>query len=349
MNGNLESHVARFSNEAIQFFLCPVWQAPVLDIILIGFEHRGATAAERAVGHELDGRNCQAVVSIGMNRFADRVEILTGPLNHGVNTHVHFLVVHHRHISSGFHDIDSGIVHACQAKRRQLSERCQKSLAVILPGWWRYLAGNQTHRLVDQRSRRAPFGITNNLAAERIRCVVVNAGDCQRLAVCPTGVAVNAPQPYRAVRYDRIYVGCRREFPDRPEHLVPAAALDPAGAGIRPGVQSNPLDRVFDARRPGEVQLYSQESLIGHMCVRVNQSGQYEPAATVDLPGIRTPGDQVVAASCDDAALVVKNQNAELLDIAIGRGRIAGHRMQQRIGCRCLTNARDACKINNCS
>ena len=347
MNSDLESHVVRFPDKSVQLFLRPVRQASVLDIIVIGFEHCGATAAERPVDHELDSRNYQVVVAIGRNRFANGVEIFASPHHHGVNTHVHLLVIRHRHIGFGFRDIDPGIVHAGQAKRGQLSERCQKRLPVVFLCRRRDLAENQIHRLVDQRARRMPVGITDNLAAERIRRVVINAGDRQRFAVRPAGVAVNTPQPYRAVGNDGIDAGCRRELLYRPEHLVPAAALDPGGARIRFVVGSNTFNCVFDARRPGEVQLYIQESLIRNMRVRINKSGQHEPAAAVDLPGVRVPGEQLVRTRGDDAALVVKNQNTELPDVAIGRGCIAGHRMQQRIGSRRSTKAREACKINN--
>ena len=188
-----ESHVVRFLDEAVQLFLRPEWQAPILDIVVIWINHRGAAAAERAVDLEFDRRDCQAVVAVGMNRRADRIEIPAGTRHHGVNTHCHFVIVGHRQIGFGFGDIDSGIVHACQAERGQLPERCQKRLPVVFPGWWRNLAGYQAHRIVDQRAGCMPIGITQNFATDRVRCVVVDAGDLHRLGVCPTGMAIYAP------------------------------------------------------------------------------------------------------------------------------------------------------------
>ena len=127
-------------------------------------------------------------------------------------------------------------------------------------------------------------------------------------------------------------MGCRREFLYRPQHLVPAAALDPTGARVCLGVVHNALNCVFDARRTGEVELYSQESLTRDMCVRIDKPGQHELAAAVDLSGACMFGGQIFIARGDDSSLVVENQYIELLDVASRCGCIACHRMYNGVG-----------------
>ena len=162
----------------------------------------------------------------------------------------------------------------------------------------------------------SPAGVSVNLAADRIRGVVVDAGDLQCLSISPAGMAVDTPQVHRTVRNDRIDMGGGREFPDRPQYLVPATTLDPAGARVGFGVVCNALNCVFDARRPGEVELYSQESLTRDMSVRIDKPGQYELSAAVDLSGVCMFGGQVVIARGNDPSFVVKDQNTEVLDVA---------------------------------
>ena len=119
----------------------------------------------------------------------------------------------------------------------------------------------------------------------------------------------------------------RGEFPARPQHLVPATTLDPAGARVSLGVICDALNCVFDARRPGEIELYSKESLTRDVSVRIDKPRQHKLAAAVDLPGICMFGGQVVIPRCDDAPLIVENQSAEFLNVASRGGRISGYRV----------------------
>ena len=80
-------------------------------------------------------------------------------------------------------------------------------------------------------SLSAPVGsprrrVADDDAVSRVRRVAIDAGEAQRRAVDPAGVAVVAAHERRPVRHDRIeLLACRQAARERDVH--PAAALDP--------------------------------------------------------------------------------------------------------------------------
>ena len=103
--------------------------------------------------------------------------------------------------------------------------------------------------------------------------------------VHPARVAVDAAHDRRTIADDGIELARSREAALLPQHLVPAAADDPARVRIRGHVFADATQCVVDARRVAQVGLQLQLAEAEHVAVRVGEAGQHVLAAAVDDGG----------------------------------------------------------------
>ena len=103
-------------------------------------------------------------------------------------------------------------------------------------------------------------------------------------------------------RHDRIELARGREATFLPQHLVPAAADDPARVrdSLR-HVLADARQRVVDARRVAQVCLQLQLAETEHVAVRIDEAGQHVLAAAVDdrAPAFACAYRRVTAAALD--------------------------------------------------
>ena len=95
-------------------------------------------------------------------------------------------------------------------------------------------------------------------------------------------MAVDARHDRGTIRDDGVELARSREATLFPQHLVPAAADDPARVRIRRDVLADSRRRIVDARRVAQVDLDLLLAEAGHVAVRIREAGQHVLAAAVD-------------------------------------------------------------------
>ncbi len=207
--------------------------------------------------------------------------------------------------------------------RQETRKRRAKELAKGILVGRRNSLGNEVHCPVDQHAGRLAVVAADDLAADGIGRVVGDAGNLHGFAVGPAGMAVHAPQPYRAVGHHGVDISGGREFFHRPDNLVPAPALDPVGVGIVGGIGADEVDRGIEGRRAEQVQAALQGPVVAQVRVPVDQPGQQRAPFAVNTDGVRVVAEQGFIAGCYDLPEIGENENTELPDTRI-RGRVAG-------------------------
>ena len=223
------------------------------------------------------------VVAVATNRLADGIERIARTADHGVDAQVELAVVGHRQVNLGFGEIDARIVHARDALGEQgVVGGPKRGTNVVLAGL-RHVHLDEVHRQVDQDARRPAILVADDLAADRIRGVVVDTGERHGGAVGPARVAVGAAQPDRPVGDHRIDIARARERIARPQDLVPAAPDDPGRRGLGLGVCGDARHGRIEARRAVEIQRVLQVAVAVDVSMRVDQSGQDGLPVAIDV------------------------------------------------------------------
>ena len=109
----------------------------------------------------------------------------------------------------------------------------------------------------------------------------------QRGRVGPTGVAVDALQPHRAIRERGVEIGRAREALFRPVVLVPSATDDPRTRRELYGVFAQARDDVGLVARADQVGADHRRTEATHVSVRIDQAGHDGRLAGIDAPGVR--------------------------------------------------------------
>ncbi len=142
-------------------------------------------------------------------------------------------------------------------------------------------------------------------------------------------MAVHPRQQHRPVGHHPVEVGGGREAAEVPALLVPAAAGDPRGVGMRGGVAAERVLRRAQAVRVRQVEAQRLEAQFRHVAVRVEQAGQQHAAVPVEPP-VRPPGPRLVGVEqLRHPALSVDQQAGEPLQRAVRVHRVAGDIVDQ--------------------
>ena len=168
-----------------------------------------------------------------------------------------------------------------------------------------------------------------DLAADRVRRVIIDAGEFECFAVSPSCMAIDSAQPNGAVGYDLVNRCSSRKFFHGPQNLVPAAALDPAGARVGFVVGGNPGDGFFETFRARYVQLYVQEALARYVAVSIDQAGQHVEPLAIDSICVRVLGHEAVIARRNNMAILANHKDRKFNQSVVAAG-VSGNGMKHR-------------------
>src|SRR6185369_2430623 len=111
----------------------------------------------------------------------------------------------------------------------------------------------------DEHASGYAVRVTLDAAARRVFRRLVDAGRPQRCAVGPPGVAIDPLEPGRPTTARRIELVRRRETPELPDRLVPAASSNPCGRAMLRRVGFYRSQRIAERLRRREIQLRVEE------------------------------------------------------------------------------------------
>ncbi len=296
-------------------------QAVRMRVIAVRLDQRRAAAAQRAVRIQLDGAQCVHAVAVVVQRavLGQHIEVRAGAADHAVHARRQLARIGVGAVQAVLGHVHARVVHAGQAHARQFAQGAIEHRARFGLGLRRQHFGQQILRRVDQDAGRFAIRVTHDLAADRVRRGFRDAGQRQRAAVGPAGVAVDAFEPHRPVADDGVEFGGGGEAAQLPVFLVPAAPAQPWVPRIGACVLA---DRLQCAGQRGAVEQVELRQLLAqaeHVAVGVDQAGQQRAATHVDAFGLRRLGRDIRAgAHGDDAARVVKGERGELHQVALG-------------------------------
>lgn len=145
-------------------------------------------------------------------------------------------------------------------------------------------------------------------------------------------MAVDPFEPYGAIAYHRVELGCGREATQAPDFLVPAATEDPGTVGKLLGIGRDQRLRFLERLGLRQVEGQRAEADAHHVNVCVEQAGHHHaaPAILAKIDVAR----QFLAALEDllDPAIVTDEQGDEALDLAFFVESDALDVVEQRVG-----------------
>ena len=141
---------------------------------------------------------------------------------------------------------------------------------------------DQIHGVVHKGACRTTFCIANDLAPIGVHGGSIHAGQCHGSRVGPAGMAIDTAQPHGRIAEVFIQTGCRGEFIAVPQHLIPAAALNPFQIAIGLLESANALHRFLLGLRACEVHAQQAQSITEDVTMGVDQAGNECLAFTVD-------------------------------------------------------------------
>jgi len=207
-------------------------------VVGVGLEHRGAAAAQCAVGEQLDRADGEEIIAVADQRTvrADDVEGLAGVADHRVDARGQLVRVGVLPVEPVVVQIDAGIADAGEADAGHLGQRRVQRSGFLRRGQRRHVGVDQLGGGVDEHAGRIALRVALDASASRVGSGAGDAGELDRCTVGPRGVAVHAAQPHRPVGDRGIELAGGGEAAEFPDHLVPAAAADPFRLRMRLGV-----------------------------------------------------------------------------------------------------------------
>ena len=193
MDTDLEAHGVGLGNKGVQLVLRPERQATIFRIVRIRFEQGRAATAKRAIGVQFDGSDIQPIIALATQWFTDCIEDIACAAEHCVDAHVEFVHISHRQINLDVGEVDTGVVDARDSLRDETVDRRLYGSTIIVLVRFRNVAGDQGHGFVDQYTRCVTALVADDLAADRVRRVVVDACNAQRRRIRPAGMPVDPP------------------------------------------------------------------------------------------------------------------------------------------------------------
>ncbi len=155
--------------------------------------------------------------------------------------------------------------------------------------------------------------VADDLAADRVGCIVVDASQAHGGTVGPARVTVDATQPDRAIRDYLVDVGGARKLPHGPKNLVPATPEYPPGMQLILRKRVDTAHGIIETRGADEVQLRLELPIVEDVRVCVDQAGQHGAAATVDASCIGVLVECIRGAGGNDTSIVADDEHRKRL------------------------------------
>ena len=334
VDGNLKLVERSAAHQVFQLRIAGNAQALGRRGIGIGRLQAGPARTQRAIDIKLHPVQAQLVVIKPRRRRRARDQAHgIGPGGIGHDPHAQRAIVARAAIGLPVLDCRAHVGNRGDAFGQEDFLRLEQGQVAVLGARGGDFAVNQFGCRIDQHARRlAAGGQPLDLAARRIAGCGGDPGGGERLAIGPTGMAIDAGQPDRTITHHRVQFSRGRKAFFRPQLLIPAAPQNPRAVRVRLGIGGDLRQGFGEGTGIRQVQRQRAKAQADHMGVAVDHAGDQELALAIQL--VAGAFRALVAAVQDllDPAIVAHDQPGEAVQPALRVHGYAVDIIDQRVG-----------------